>query len=88
MCLVIYLAQEGSTALMAASLYGHTGIALILLQHGAIVDQRDEVMIMNTHLTDHSTWSHCVFAGWDNSSYGIKWCWAHRYCPSSSTTRS
>ena len=38
---------------MFACQYGHTGIVLMLLRHGATVDQRNEVMIMNIH-SDHS----------------------------------
>ena len=62
---------------MAASHCGHTDIALMLLRHGAIVDQRNKVMIMNTHLTDHSTCSHYMFEGRGNSSFASKCYWAH-----------
>ena len=35
--------QDGQTALMYAAVYGHKGVAALLLQNGADTDAKDEV---------------------------------------------
>ena len=44
--------QDGRTALMHASMFGKAGTVRVLLDHGAIVDLRDNVRIIDMILCD------------------------------------